>query len=137
LLYNLYWLSIWQAHMELKVCTKIVVKVDTLEMLKLTVIGSILLISVGMACGHIFIVPPRYSWNIVSVRRNIYKYMKSSSETRGHILKIAFPPWINSYKVSLLTIFITQIQKFVCEIISSYERFTTLINIWNKTEQQS
>jgi hypothetical protein len=29
--------------MELKVCTKIVVKVDTLETLKLTVIGSILL----------------------------------------------------------------------------------------------
>ena len=90
-----------------------------------------------LAANSIFIVPPRYSWNIVSVRRNIYKYMKSSSETRGHILKIAFPPWINSYKVSLLTIFITQIQKFVCEIISSYERFTTLINIWNKTEQQS
>jgi hypothetical protein len=36
-------------HMELKVFTKIVVKVDTLETLKLTVIGSILLISVGMA----------------------------------------------------------------------------------------
>ena len=35
--------------MELKVCTKIVVKVDTLETLKLTVIGSILLIYVGMA----------------------------------------------------------------------------------------
>lgn len=80
-----------------------------------------------LAANSIFIVPPRYSWNNVGVRRNIYKYMKSSS-ARGHILKIVFPLWINSYKVS----FFTRIQKFVCEIISSYERFTTLINIWNK-----